>query len=416
MGTGILIVVFPLLALHFTQSSLAISLVVALTQAPGIIFGLPFGTMADRLNRRRVLLVVQVLRFTVLAAFGIAVLTGNYSLGTIYAVVFVLGALTLAFEITVTACLPSIVDESLLARANAHMLNAELTSENLLGQSLGGIALAITPSLPFLAEAGTIAVSAGLLRRAVPDSTPTAPEITAWRDLGRGIRWVASNAALRIQIITLAGLVLAEGMVFGILALYAKNTLGLSNAGYGILLAVATLGTVIGGAIAARLNDRASSLKTIVVATAVMACGYPILAFTQSAFIAAGALMLEQGGVILASTASRTIRQRIVPHEMQGRVASAGTTVLLSCAPIGAVLGGLIAEATSLHVTFFAAAAVDVLVLVFLGPRLRRVASSEQPGLASVSGSTVVAAAPPASTFDGSERSGTVLTEDPATA
>lgn len=372
LGTGILIVAFPLLALQFTHNPLAISGVLVAAQAPALITALPFGTLADRLNRRRLIIAIQLFRFAVLGAFGVAIIAHRDSLLLIYLTTFLLGGMTVAFDVVANAALPSIVDQENLVRANAHLLNAELTSENLLGQALGGAALAVTQSLPFLAEAGSLIVSAALLDKAVPNRSPEPSESAAWQDLRDGLRWFLGHSFFRLQVAIMGCLAFGQGMVLGLLALYARYNLHLSNAGYGLLLALATAGTVLGGIWIARVDDRVDSSVTMVLAAIVMAAGYPILAVTHSAIVACGALIAEEAGVIIASTASRSLRQRLAAPEMQGRAASANTMVLMSSLPLGALAGGLIGRATSVSTTFLCTAALELAFLAFAGPRLIR--------------------------------------------
>jgi predicted MFS family arabinose efflux permease len=370
LGTGILLVVFPLLSLRFTQRPLEVSAVVAASQVPGLLFALPLGAMADRVNRRRFLLVVQILRVLVLIAFGIAALTGHYGLPAIYLTAFVLGAFAIAFDIAVNASIPSLVHEENLVRANAHLLNAEFTSENLLGRALGGAALAVSTALPFLAEASCLIASAPFIHQAVPDVQPEKRKSSAQSDLREGIMWLVRHRLLRRQLLLIAAVALGQGMVFGILALYARKDLGLSNTAYGLLLAIATIGTVLGAAAATRLNRVLGSTAAIVAASALVAGSYVLLAFTRMRGMAAVALIAGEAGVIIASIGSRSLRQSLVPAELQGRIASIGSIALMTCVPAGALLGGIIAGAGSIRAAFLWAAAIDFLGVVLLGPRM----------------------------------------------
>ncbi|HET6964262.1 MAG TPA: MFS transporter [Acidimicrobiales bacterium] len=370
LGDGIFSVALPLLALRFTRNPLAIAGVAITGQIPVVVAALPVGTWADRLNRRRLIISIEVARFGLLGAFAALVALDLASLVLVYIAAFLLGGLNIAFDIVGNACVPSMVRNDDLVRANAHLLNAEMTAENLLGQALGGAAMAVSRSLPFVANAVSLAVSAALVKGAVPDNDPVESESSAWKDLTEGLRWFLGNPLLRLLTSVIASLAFCQGIVLGLLALYARERLHLGNAGFGLLLAVASVGTVIGGIFARRIHDRLGSGHTILLAGAVFGLAYPVLAITHSPLVAAAVLLAQEAAVIVGNTASRSLRQRMVPGHMQGRAASANTVVILSCFPLGGLVGGLVAGALGLPAAFLAAGGLQVALLGLTGPRL----------------------------------------------
>lgn len=370
LGDGVFSVALPLLALRYTRAPIAISGVVIAGQIPAVLSSLPVGTLADRLNRRRMILSIEGARFALLAAFGALVLLGRADLMLIYCAAFLLGGLNTAFDVVANACLPSMVDRSDLVRANAHLLNAELTAENLVGQALGGAALAVSRALPFVADAISRAVSAVILNRAVPDNHPDQPPEPAWRDLVEGMRWFGGNRLLRLLTAVIGSLAFCQGIVLGLLALYAKTNLRLSDSGYGLLLALASIGTVVGGLAATRTHSRFGPGRTILLAGSLFGAAYPVLAVTHSPLIAAAALFLQEAAVLVGSTAARSLRQGAVPDHMQGRAASANFVVTMSCYPAGGLIGGVVAAAVGVSAAFMTAAIVQVALLAITGPRL----------------------------------------------
>ena len=130
---------FPLLALSFTHSAIQIAGVAAAGQFPALVVGPPAGHLADRLNRRRLLIVVELLRFAVLGAFAALVAGGLDSLWVLYLAAFLLGSLTMAFDSATAACVPTIVPPDLLVRGNSHLTAVDVTGEEMVGQALGGV-------------------------------------------------------------------------------------------------------------------------------------------------------------------------------------------------------------------------------------------------------------------------------------
>lgn len=370
VGDGMFQVALPLLALQYTRSAIAISCVMVAGRAPALLMGLPVGTLADRLNRRPLIVTIEIVRFLALGAFGVSIVFHDGSLTTIYLTAFVMGGLNVAFDVVSGASLPSIVSSHQLVRANAHLLNAEATSENLVGQALGGAALAAGRSIPFLADAATFVASAGLLRGALPDNEKSRSASSAWQDLLEGLRWFIRHPVLRLMTAIVASFALCQSIVFSVLALYGKQELHLSSADYGLVLALSSSGLLLGGAIAPRLHDRLGTGGTLITAGLLTAAAYPVLAATHSAFVATGALLVETAMVIVGQTASRSLRQLLTPESMQGRSASAFGCTIAACPLIGALMGGLLVNSEGLRGAFLTAGLLQIAVVAALGHRL----------------------------------------------
>ena len=366
------LVALPLLALSQTHNALAIAGVMVVGEAPLAFASLPIGAIADRVNRRRMIVLIQLLRFAALGAFGLLVLTGVGGLAAIYVTSAVFGTLDVAFDVVLGASIPSIVDEEDLGPANAHLYNAESVGQEIVGRAAGGVLVTWIRSLPFLFDAATFVASAALLRRAVPDETPERTGTTTWADLKEGLAWYFGNPALRLLTSVIASLAFCQAMVLATLALYVRVDLHLSQAAYGYLLAVASIGNVVGGLIAARLGPAARRGGTIALVALVTAGVYPVMAVTHSALVAATALAVESITVLIGNVTAATIRQSIVPKRMQGRGTSAYRAVLLACFPIGGVVGGAIATLSSVPASVMAAGALQVAVTLAAGPSLVR--------------------------------------------
>lgn len=370
VGDGLFQIALPLLALQYTRSAIAISVVLIAGRAPALLVGLPTGALADRLNRRPLIVAIEIIRFVALGLFALALAIGQGSLPAIYLTAFVMGGLNVAFDVVCGASLPSIVRPEQLVRANAHLLNAENTSENLIGQALGGVALAAGRGVPFLADAATFVASAALLSGAVPNNDARTSESTAWHDLLEGLRWFVRQPVLLLMTAVVATFAFCQSMVFGVLALYGKQELHLTATAYGLMLALSSAGLVLGALLAPWLHDRLGSVPTLIAAGVLAAASYPVLAVTHSVFVATAALLVETAMVIMGQTASRSLRQLLTPAEMQGRAASAFGCTITACPLVGALLGGVLVSLQGLRGAFLTAGLIQVAILAVLGPRL----------------------------------------------
>jgi MFS family permease len=370
VGDGMVLVALPLLALTYTRSPVAVAGVLVAGRLPAIFVALPAGAIADRVNRRRLVVAIEAARFAVLAAFGMSVVTRSGGIAALYATAFLLGGLTLSFDIVSGAALPSIVGRDQLVQANAHLMNADMTGEEMVGPALGGAAFSLARSVPFLADALSFVASGVLLRRALPDNAPAPPERSIWGDLVSGLRWFVGQPVLRLMTSIITTLAFCQAMVVGVLVIYATERLHLSSAGYGLLIGVASVGDVVGAFSASRLHRRLGSGVCIALAGTIAALAYPVMALTQSAVVAAAALMAEYFAVTIGNVAARSLRQSSVPDGMQGRAASSYQLMILGTFPLGGLLGGLLAGGFGVRTTLFAAGAAQLVVVAVATPRL----------------------------------------------
>ena len=365
------LVAFPLLALQYTRNPLLVAGVSVSGQAPAVLVGLPAGVVADRVNKRRLLLGIEVVRFMVLAVFAGILLAGGGDLPLLYVSVFVLGGLSVSFDVVAAASLPSVVPDSDLVSANTRLLSTELTGEELVGQAAGGAAFVAGRFVPFLADAVSFVFSALLLSGAVPDTEPNPPATSAWGDLREGLRWFAQDPMLRVLTGVIASLALCQGAVLAILVLYAATSLHLRGAGYGLLLAVAATGNLLAAPIAPRIRRRLGSAGCIGLTGLAAALAYVVLAVTHSSVTAAVALSVETGAVLVGNVTARSLRQTIVPSSLQGRAGSVFQTIVLIIVPLGGLAGGVASAAVGIRDTFLAAGVLQLLLVALLAPRLR---------------------------------------------
>lgn len=402
IGDGMVLVGFPLLVLEFTRSPILVAGVAMAAQLPALFAALPAGALADRLNRRRFILLLEVSRLAILTAFSVIVLVGWADLPVIYVTAFIVGTLGIAFDVVAGAALPSVVPNDKLVWANARLVNVEQTSEGLLGEAVGGAAFGLARSIPFFADAASFVASAALLRGAVPDEEPAPSESSTWDDLREGLKWFRSNPLLRLLTSLIGSLAFCQGIVMAELALFARTLLHLSPAGYGLLLAVAAIGNFVGTVLAPRVAVRLGSGATIVVASVVAAVAYPVLAITRSALVAGGVLLIECAAVFVGKVPARALRQGSVPPDMQGRASSAYLVTVLSCAPLGALAGGILGDLFGLRPTFAVAGGLQLIVIMIVGRRLlaRLPGDTAGDGSPTDSGATELALEPPPPTLD----------------
>ena len=370
---------FPLLALTFTHSAFSIAGVTVAAKLPGLIVALPAGALVDRMDRRRLLVGLQVVRFLVVVAVVVAVVSNADNLLIVYLSAFVLGSLTVSFDCAAAASLPSIVPPEHLVPANARLETIYETAQEMLGRGVGGLLFTAARALPFIADALGFLGSALLLRRAVPSSSAGDHTTSLVGDLREGLKWFGHNPLMRILSAVVAQLAFCQAIILGLLVLYATQDLHLTRSGYGLLLGISATGNIVGAVLASHIHSRVGSGWSIVLAGGVAAVTYPVLAATRSPIVAGAALTVEAAAITVGIVASLSLRQAIVPLAMQGRVASAHMTVVLAAFPLGSLVGGLLAAGVGIRTTFFIAGGLQIFVVAVTSPYLLSRAARPQP-------------------------------------
>lgn len=375
LGDGIRAAALPLLAAALTKDPVAVAGVAIAGQSPWLIFGLFAGGVVDRFDRRRLTVLVDVARVTLLVALVVALSLGIAGIAMVYAVAFFCGiGETLRDTATVTL-LPPLVNDADLDRANGGLVNAEVAGNELVGPPIGGYLFGVAMVLPFAINGGTLALAAALIFSLpnifTPKPRPAARKGQIWRDTLEGLRWLTRHRHLRLLLI-LAGLfALMDSAWFAILVLYVPQILGLPEWGYGVLLGVGAIGGLAGGYFAARITRSIGSTAALTTCLASAALGQLMLGVTTSAIVAASGLALTSAAFGVWAVVARTLRQRLTPPELLGRVSSASMTVGMGAAPLGALIGGLLAAQWGLTAPILAGVPVLAACALICALRLR---------------------------------------------
>lgn len=380
LGDGLVMVAFPLLAVTLTSDPLLIAGVAIAGRLPALLCSVPAGALADRVDRRRLVVITNIVRTGVLAAFAVLVLAGADSLVLLYATVFVLGAGEMTFDAATQACLPAMVDGASLQRANGHVASAEVSGEQFVGPAMGGLAYAAAGALPFVADAASFAASAALLRSALPDQPVTRRRSSWGQDIAAGLRWFAGHDLLRLLAVVVGSLAFCQAMVMSELVLYGTRDMHLGRVGYGIFFAVSASGNVLGAAFAGRIHARLGTSRCVIAAAVVSGGAYLILAITTAVVSATAALFLEGVAVAVGNVTTLSLRQRVIPNDLLGRVGSAFRMFLYGMIPLGALAGGLIASQADVRRAFVVAGLTQLAVFALAAPVLvRRIRTAEAP-------------------------------------
>ncbi|GLY79742.1 MFS transporter [Actinoallomurus iriomotensis] len=375
LGDGIRHVALPLFAASITREPVALSVLTAVSYLPWILLGLPIGVYVDRNRPERVAVAANAGRALLMGLLCVTILAGDRSLILLYVVVFLLGVGEAAYDNAAQSLLPRVVDDAALERANGTLAAAERTGLDLAGPALGGLMFATSAALPFGLNTAVLLLGAVLI---APLRTPP-PAATGqlvrelFAEVSAGMRWLWRSGTVRTVILTGAGLTFFTQSWEPLLVLLAVGPMGLSNTAFGVLLAVGAVGGISGAAVTPllirRFDDRILQILALAATSAsVLAlAAFPVPAVTALAWGGTGFTFS------LWNVLSVTMRQRLVPAELLGRVNSASRTLSSTAVPLGALAGGAVAHAWGLRAPFWlSGAAVAILAVAFAVRTVRR--------------------------------------------
>lgn len=312
-------------------------------------------------------------RALALAALAATVLTGTASLVVLYAVAFGIGVAETVYDSAARAVLPQVVAREQLDRGNGLITAGEEASQSFVGAPVGSLLFALSAVAPLLSTAGAYAAAA-LLVLGLSVRSPRAvetPRTSIRREIAEGVRWLAGNRLLRGLTAISTGASMMEALTSGVLVLLALETLHIGETGFGLLLTAAGAGAVVGGLTAAPLAARIGRTATLVTGAAVVGVTTAGMGLAGSGVLAGAFAAVGAAGVLFWNVITMSLRQALVPQALFGRVQGAYRTLVWGAVPVGALLGGLLAEATSVPTVFVVAGAGQLLMAGLLWRLLR---------------------------------------------
>ena len=404
LGDGISGVAYPWLASAVTRNPVHIALVGVATRLPWLLFSLPAGVITDRVDRRRLVVVMDALRAVVTIGVAVAVLAFQSELsspeliatgqadpparaGLLLAILYISATLFGMAEVlrdnAAQTLMPSIVDKENLEKANGRLWGAEMLTNSFVGPPLGGFLLAVAFALPFLVDAGTFAVSAAMVAllagtfRAQSKGAPRArPSFGA--ELREGFRWLWHHRLLRTLAIVLGLLNAASGATNATMVLFAQEVLLLDATGFGLLASAGAVGGIAGSYTASAIGKALGPGRSLFIAMTVFTSTFFVIGLATSATLVWAMFAIETFVVVLWNVITVSLRQAIIPDRLLGRVNSVYRFFGWGMMPIGIFLGGLMVQIVSglanrdlgLRAPFFAAGAVTALLMIYAVPRL----------------------------------------------
>jgi len=368
LGSGLQLVATPLLIASRTHDPLLISGVSAVSWLPWLLFALPGGVLVDRVDRRRLMIWLDWSRAAAMLVLATAIATGHPNIALVYVVLFWINTGEIVFRSASQAMIQSVVPRSRLERANGWLTGGATVTGSMLAGPLGGFLFAIAVSIPYYVNAGTYVASAIAITlvagqfRATPAAGQPEDARSLQRDLSEGLRWLMRQRLLRTMALLIGLLNVTLTAALAVLVLLARERLHLGSVGYGVLFTCLAAGGLLGAIIGDRLIQKVTATWTVRVGLLIEAGTHLALAAATRGWIVGVALFAFGIHGSLWTIVGGSLRQRLTPPEMLGRVSSANLFLSAGGNCIGALLGGVIADSFGITAPYWVGFVVALVV------------------------------------------------------
>ena len=370
-GTQIGMLALPLTAaVTLDAGTFQMGALTAAEYAAFLLIGLPAGAWVDRMRRRPVLVAADLARAALIASIPAAVLGDVLTLAHLYVVVFAVGVATVFFDVAGQSYLPNLVGRSALTTANSRM-ELSRSAAYTAGPSVAGAAVQVlTAPVALLVDAVSFAWSAVCIRTIRgKEPTPTAQPRNLRKEIADGLRLVLGHPVLRALTVYNTWTVLFWSMERALHVIFLLRVVGLDAAVIGVLGTVTGLGGLAGVFAVGPLTRRFGVARTLVGAAVASHLGLLLIPLTTSGpglicYVAGAGL--SAAGIIAFNVVGVTLRQRICPDHLLGRMNATMRFAAWGPIPFGALLGGAVGAALGVRAAVWLGAGVATLSLAAL--------------------------------------------------
>jgi len=347
LGDGITLTVLPLLAIGLTDDARQIAAVAAARFVPFLVLAVPLGALVDRIDRRLAIGISLAVRAVAGLFLAVLVASEAATIWWLVVIAFVIGAGEVVTDSGYPALLRALVRRDQLALANARLAGGQTVANNFVGPLLGAAVFTLNRTAAVIMDAAMFGLAAvfvvtirGSFLAVRPDVEPRATQ----RSWTAGLRHVWSEPLLRSLVVAVGWFSVIGSAANAVVVIFAKERLGLSDTGFGILLSMSSVGAILASLVVAPIIQRVGGAGSMRVSVSVWTATSVLMALSTNIYLV-GFLFAARGfSDPLWNVVSSTARQRTVPDEIFGRVMSAYLFIAWGMKPIGSMIGGVVAE------------------------------------------------------------------------
>lgn len=371
--------VVPLIAVTaLTAGAVEVGLVRAAMQAPALLLTLALGALADRWRPRTTMIVPDLVRLITAMIIVVLWLIGWLSLTLLLISAFVLGAMSLIFDLGYQLTLVRLIRPHQFTAANSALETARSGTQLAGPTAAGGLVSWLTAPmamvLPALGWLAAVAVSASIPRDHLghpPRAASTSPRRSILAEIADGLRLVLRHPLLRSIGFAAASFQFAFAALTTVYLVHLVHTLGLFAGLIGVIMAASGLGAVLGSVLAGWLPRRVGLgpvMAGAAICTSLVVFAIPLAGGATAVVILVAVNLVVGACGQLVDVQTTTIRQAVTPVPLQGRVISTLNLFGIGLSPLGSLAGGWLADLTSTRTALFAAAVamiISPLVITF---------------------------------------------------
>jgi MFS family permease len=386
-GDGLRLIALPLLTIRVTRDPTQVAVVTCVGYLPWVLFSIPAGVIVERHGQRRLMVLLNVARAALLAGLVTVIGMAGATIALLAVISFVLAVSQTLYDSAAHTLLPALLPAERLSYGNERLSLSQTLMRQFIAPPAGAVMFTLAPVFPLAVDAATFAAAALLLALPAMNLVPARPRSTparrkqagVIRDMRGGLAIVWHSPLLRALCGMYAVWNLTLGAVLGIVALWAREVLGLGPVGYSLLFAGSALGGILGAIAAPRCTKRIGTGRSMQLAFAGLIATFAAMGLTSQPVVAAALLALDGLLTVLWNVVTVSMRQSVVPAEMLGRIQGVFQTCSRGVMPAGALLGGLVSAVLGLRAPFLLGAAC-FLIFVPLLPALsdRQIAQTRQ--------------------------------------
>ncbi|CAI6081502.1 Enterobactin exporter EntS [Paenibacillus sp. JJ-100] len=408
LGDGLTLAAVPWLVSTLTTDTLYASITMTALRLPWLIFTLPVGVLIDRYSRKHMLVGATFTRMMFLLILTICIWGGWISIPLLALFMFGIGLSRVVLDSTVQTIIPQIVEEKNLEKANGQFTAGQLITSDILGVALGGVIITLHIVYPFAIDTVTAVLSLllimGLRGSFVPakptasqdqepstedskqttqeESEQKAPPMHNWkREMWSGIQYVFQDRFLRGLAILSVTITLMFSMILVTQIFFVREVLQLEAYAFGVLISIATIGSILGSQAVAHMRTRWSAKQLILLSILSMGILYGAVGLTSNAYLVGGLYFCAAFFIVVYNVTRSSILQRSVPNELLGRVGSVFRFLSFGISAIGTLLGGLLVRVSetffdrsfSLQLPYLLLSAVYIVACFLFASKMRNV-------------------------------------------
>ncbi len=357
LADGVFKLALPLAAIAFTRSPALVAGLELARSLPWLLFALPVGAFADRMDRRRTMIFANLARTSLVAVLAVVLQTGSGSIVMLYFVAIGTGIAEVFYDTSSQSILPSLVEREQLGRANGRLGAIELGAQQFAGPPIAGLLVGAALAAAFWTTTALWALAVAALWALRGSFRPerAAEPTTIRTDIAEGVRFLMARPMLRTMA-TMVGVTnlasSATGAVFVLYAVGSDSILGLNEAQFGFLILTAAAGSIGASFVNERIEERLGRARTLTIAVLGIILFIAAPAITTNIWLIAISLLIGGATMMLWNIITVSFRQAVTPDHLLGRLNSVYRLLAWGTMPIGAATGGIIAETLGLRAVY----------------------------------------------------------------